>query len=499
MQQELTSRPPPGTADAGWENNSSSSCDDVEQPMAMASGSGGGDSMALEEALHLADAGGIHHRRVCGAVLLATFCGGMAGGVSPFLLTPVKEEIQLTALQNSLFASSTFIGMWAGSFLGGVASDACGPGRVMVAALGTLLLGGVAPSLLASATAIVVARIVVGAGIVVCYQAGNTYVAESAPASHRAWYMSLLHVTIAIGGIACTGLAVAVPPARWRLLLALNCVPTALAMVLLYPFVRWNESPRWLLVTGRERECRAMLHRILMATRRAGKLARSDASLPGRLALNIETTARGGGGGGGGGGGSGGGGGGGGDGASGGLMRGNRSSTRRRAAAPAIATATAAAIGSSGATASGTGSGGGDACGGGIDPAADATTSSSDAAGTVATTSPEKQPQQQPSQQQPSTQASSSSSSAAAFVGGSGWRARLKQLCHGSLWRLHLVGSSTVFALNFGQKGLEIWSGVYVERLGHASISRSIYFTMLAGKVAGDVVNMVAAERFGRE
>ena len=101
----------------------------------------------------------------CGAVLLATFCGGMAGGVSPFLLTPVKEEIQLTALQNSLFASSTFIGMWAGSFLGGVASDACGPGRTMVAALGTMLLGGGAPSLLASATAIVVARIVVGIGM----------------------------------------------------------------------------------------------------------------------------------------------------------------------------------------------------------------------------------------------------------------------------------------------------------------------------------------------
>ena len=75
------------------------------------------------------------------------------------------------------------------------------------------------PCGLSWAAAIVFARFVVGLGVVGCYQAGNTYVAESAPATVRGYYMALLHVTIAIGGLCSVALAVALPPQQWRLLL----------------------------------------------------------------------------------------------------------------------------------------------------------------------------------------------------------------------------------------------------------------------------------------
>jgi len=78
------------------------------------------------------------------------------------------------------------------------------------------------------------------------------------------------------------------------------------------------------------------------------------------------------------------------------------------------------------------------------------------------------------------------------------FRDRCKQLSHPSLWKLHLVGTSVAFCLNFGAKGLETWSGIYVERIGLPHLSRGIYFTTLTGKVVGDFLNIYASEAVGR-
>ena len=120
-----------GTSSPG----SAYSCEDVEQPMSVGSTSScAAEQMPLEEALLIADAGGMHHRRVCSAVLMATLCGGMGGGVAPFLMGPVATELAMGSWLKGLLASAIFIGMWAGSVLGGIASDACGPGRTMILA-----------------------------------------------------------------------------------------------------------------------------------------------------------------------------------------------------------------------------------------------------------------------------------------------------------------------------------------------------------------------------
>ena len=77
------------------------------------------------------------------------------------------------------------------------------------------------------------------------------------------------------------------------------------------------------------------------------------------------------------------------------------------------------------------------------------------------------------------------------------WRGRMRQLCHGSLWRLHAVGSLVALALNFGQKGIEIHGVEYMEHLGLHGIARSIYFSTMLGKIAGDVLVMRLRERVG--
>ena len=412
-----------GTSSPG----SSFSCEDVEQPMSVGStSSSAAEQMPLEEALLIADAGGMHHRRVCLAVLVATLCGGMGGGVAPFLMGPVAGELAMGSWLKGLLASAIFVGMWIGSVLGGIASDACGPGRTMVVALCLIIVGGLAPCGLSWAAAIVFARFVVGLGVVGCYQAGNTYVAESAPATVRGYYMALLHVTIAIGGLCSVALAVALPPQQWRLLLLLNALPTVLGLALVAPFVVRHESPRWLLVSGRERECRALLLRVHAASRRHG-LAPSTVQLPARIALHVEVN---------------------GDGEARGHSRLGRRPRCR-----------------------------GDASPGGV--AMEQPDGAAAAREVAARTGDSKREQREQA------------------VALRSWRGRMRQLCHGSLWRLHGVGSLVAFALNFGQKGIEIHGVEYMEHLGLHGISRSIYFSTMLGKIAGDVLVMRLRDRVG--
>ena len=427
-----------GTSSPG----SSYSCEDVEQPMSVGStSSSAAEQMPLEEALLIADAGGMHHRRVCLAVLVATLCGGMGGGVAPFLMGPVASSVGMGSWLKGLLASAIFVGMWIGSVLGGIASDVCGPGRTMVLALCLIIVGGLAPCGLSWAAAIVFARFVVGLGVVGCYQAGNTYVAESAPATVRGYYMALLHVTIAVGGLCSVALAVTLTPEQWRLLLLLNALPTVAGLALVAPFVVRHESPRWLLVSGRERECRALLQRLHAASSAASRrhgLAASTVQLPARIALHVEVS---------------------GDNKARGRRLGRRPSCRGDASPDSALEL----------------------------PGGAAAAAREAAAREAAARSVDGKREQRGQGREQREQA----------VAMRSWRGRMRQLCHGSLWRLHAVGSLVAFALNFGQKGIEIHGVAYMEHLGLHNISRSIYFSSMLGKIAGDVVVMRLRERVG--
>ena len=190
-------------------------------------------------------------------------------------MTPIPEEGHYLAWATSLLASSTFVGMWAGSVLGGLACDAIGPGRVMITSLTLLSIGGVAP--IYSPGLAIGARMICGLAICTVYQAANTYVAEWVTTSRRSTYLSMLHVWIAIGGVTTTLLAVALQTqqASYRVLLGINSTPPLVILVLTGRFVTHSESPRWLLVSGAPGACDKVLRRIARA---GGGLAMTDAA-----------------------------------------------------------------------------------------------------------------------------------------------------------------------------------------------------------------------------
>ena len=256
-----------------------------------ASQSSDGESISLEEALQRCDGRGAHARRVLLAASAACTCGGMAGAVAPFLMTTIPIEGDYEPWATSMLASSMFAGMWAGSVLGGIACDALGPGRVMLASLVLLCAAGFMPVALPSLA--ITARVLCGVAICAVYQAANTYVAEWVVTSRRSTYLSALHVFIACGGVATTLLAVYLQAreASWRTLLAINSTPPLLVLALTYRFVSAAEAPRWLLVSGPPGKCERVMRRIALSggslIMRTGDGADDQATLP-PIALQLE-------------------------------------------------------------------------------------------------------------------------------------------------------------------------------------------------------------------
>lgn len=84
----------------------------------------------------------------------------------------------------------------------------------------------------------------------------------------------------------------------------------------------------------------------------------------------------------------------------------------------------------------------------------------------------------------------------------------MHQLRHRTLWQLHLSGCLVAFCLNFGAKGSEIWLNTYIDELHlndstsptwlETHFSRVVYFGLIAGKIVGDLFNLVAGQWLGR-
>ena len=386
--------------------------------------------LSIEQALSVADRDGRFHRFVCAMVLVTSFCGGMGGGVSPFLMTPVSAEGSFSSWEKSFFASSLFIGMWAGSFVGGVLCDAFGPGLTTASTVIGICIGDLAPSLFPlSIYTFSASRIAVGFSMVICFQAGNTYVAECCPTSLRSIYMSLLHVGIAAGALCSSALALVVAATQWRQLLLLNAVVPLVAAPLVLRFALLNESPRWLLVSGREERCKELLQRV---SEKNVEDKKDVAQVVDLSLLSLRPVA---------------------------IVEkksdpdgcpddggadGKDSGACGVRASWDMASDHAECCRESGCCDVG---GGSSSCG---------------------------------------------STDRTAIVG------RLCQVLHPSLRWTYFVGTMVAFTLNFGNKGLEIWTASYFERLQLPIVARLAAITSTLGKIVGDLISMCASQWLGR-
>lgn len=183
---------------------------------------------------------------------LLGFDATVISGVVPF----IREYFSLSGTSGDLklgFAvSSLGWGAMAGNAIAGPLSDRFGRRRVL---LGTALLFVLSSLLAASATSFssfVAARIVGGLAVGGAILIAPMYIAEIAPADKRGSLVSLNQLMIVIGISASffsNYFLLDLGEHNWRYMLGVQMVPALLYFILLWLV---PESPRWLLLKGRD-------------------------------------------------------------------------------------------------------------------------------------------------------------------------------------------------------------------------------------------------------
>lgn len=193
---------------------------------------------------------------------LLGFDATVISGVVPF----IREYFSLDGASGDLklgFAvSSLGWGAMAGNAIAGPLSDRFGRRRVL---LGTALLFVLSSLLAASATSFpsfVAARIVGGLAVGGAILIAPVYIAEIAPADKRGSLVSLNQLMIVIGISASffsNYFLLDLGEHNWRYMLGVQMVPALLYFILLWLI---PESPRWLLLKGRDEAALVVLRQV---------------------------------------------------------------------------------------------------------------------------------------------------------------------------------------------------------------------------------------------
>lgn len=193
---------------------------------------------------------------------LLGFDATVIAGVTPF----IREYFSLSGVSGDwklgFAVGSLGWGAMAGNLIAGALSDRLGRRRVL---LGTALLFVLSSLLAASATtfwSFVAARIVGGLAVGNAILIAPVYIAEIAPANKRGGLVSLNQLMIVIGISASffsNYFLLGVGEHNWRWMLGVQIVPALLYFTLLW-FV--PESPRWLLLKGRDEAASQVLVKV---------------------------------------------------------------------------------------------------------------------------------------------------------------------------------------------------------------------------------------------
>jgi len=190
--------------------------------------------------------------------LIATVaaCAGLlfgydTGAISGAILF-VRGEFGLTPLWVGLVTSIALAGAAAGSAAGGSLADRIGRRHVIIVTATLFVVGSLLSAFAPSAGWLAASRVIVGMATGVASFVAPMYLSEIAPAQIRGRLVALNQVAVTVGILASYLVAYAFSGAGlWRWMLGIGVVP---AIALFIGMWMVPDSPRWLVLQGRDKE-----------------------------------------------------------------------------------------------------------------------------------------------------------------------------------------------------------------------------------------------------
>ena len=211
--------------------------------------------------------------------LLLGFDATVISGVVPF----IREYFALTGAGGDLklgwAVSSLGWGALVGNAFAGVLSDRLGRRKVLLCAAVLFVMSALLASLATTFATFVAARIVGGLAVGAAILIAPVYIAEIAPARRRGGLVSLNQLMIVIGISASffsNYFLLDVGENNWRWMLGVQIFPALLYLLLLSLI---PESPRWLVIKGRDQEALEVLTRVYGAAQAQESLQQIRQSL----------------------------------------------------------------------------------------------------------------------------------------------------------------------------------------------------------------------------
>jgi putative MFS transporter len=199
------------------------------------------------------------HRKVFNLIGVGMFFEGFDIYIAASVLGATYKTGFSTLAQNGLFISMTFVGMTLGALLTGFLGDRYG--RQFTYQLNLLVFGAasLASAVAPDMTTLIVLRFLMGLGLGAEVVVGYSMMAEFFPAAIRGKWSGMMCTLVTAGLPVSAFIAwLLVPAFGWRVMFVLGAVGSAVAW-----FLRRElpESPRWLVVMGRDAEADALVSR----------------------------------------------------------------------------------------------------------------------------------------------------------------------------------------------------------------------------------------------
>ncbi|HEY8783978.1 MAG TPA: sugar porter family MFS transporter [Mucilaginibacter sp.] len=213
---------------------------------------------------------------VCLVAALGGFLFGFDTAVISGTVSLVKHDFNLDANHEGWFVSCALLGCIMGVSISGKLSDKYGRKIVLVLSAILFLSSAVGCMLSGSFTTLVIFRLIGGFGIGVASMVSPLYISEFSPPRLRGMMVSLYQLALTIGIVvayfsnayllnhagnvhASESMHKIFSEEVWRAMFGLGAIPAAIFLVSLFMV---PESPRWLLLKGKEQKAIAVLTKI---------------------------------------------------------------------------------------------------------------------------------------------------------------------------------------------------------------------------------------------